>query len=628
MTSTTAQPAPHTPASLAPGDAWFDSRGSRQRSSHGQGRIFHSPIQSITAATPDEVAPALKALDAAHGAGYWAAGYISFEAGIALEPRLAQLPERPVAEGGALPLLQFSIFERCQLNAAKAMDQTALNRHNGGHRLSPLVPSQSRAAYQAKVARALEFIAAGDIYQVNLTFPLTGRLIGDPLSLFAALRAQQPVAHGAVLNLGDHVILSVSPELFVERQGQRLIARPMKGTIGRGKTVELDHDAKQRLLASKKDRAENLMIVDLLRNDLSKVCVPGSVHVPHLFDLETYPTLHALTSTIEGEVCPDLGMAEIMSALFPCGSITGAPKIRAMEVIAELEETARGAYTGAIGWIAPDGDFSFNVAIRTMTVSKDGLVVYPVGAGIVADSDPAAEFEECILKAKVMADEAAEFELIETFRWTPASGFEYGDAHLKRLEASARYFHFSYSMQEIEAALQAATDGESKPLRVRLTLAPDGRVTVTHTALTQTDGPKTLRLCLAATPIDAGDPYLRHKTTRRAPYDAALAAAHAAGADEVLFANQYGELTEGAWSNLFVDMGDGCLRTPPLSAGLLPGILRAELLAKGEAREFTLTLSDLRSAKAIYMGNSVRGLMPAVLKMASTQRPPAEAALA
>ncbi len=605
---------------LLPGEMLFDDRSPDARLG---GRILRAPRQIIEAATPGGVLPALEQVEAASRQGYWTAGFLGFEAGYALEPRLAD--HRHLATGSTMPLLSFAVFERCEVLTPREMDQAILGSLQRGHRLGPLTPRSGQSTYMTVVTQAQELIAAGDIYQVNLTFPLDGVLKGDPLSLYAALRTRQPVAHGAVLRIGDATIVSISPELFVARAGQRLTARPMKGTIARGRTRELDLAAQSRLSASQKDRAENLMIVDLLRNDLSRVCLPGSVRVPQLFDLETYPTLHTLTSTIEGDLQKDAGLPLIMRALFPCGSVTGAPKIRAMEVISELEAGPRGPYTGALGWIAPNGDFSFNVAIRTLTVSAEGRMTYPVGAGIVSDSDPAGEYAECLLKAKVIMDEAAPFELIETLLWSPGDGFAYLTTHLDRLEASAQFFDFAFDRPAVQTAIQHAvethanqTQGTTGPLRVRLTLDADGTTNITCSLLNQNAAPPFLRLCLADRTIDAADPYRRHKTTRRCVYDDALAAAKDAGFDEVLFSNQYGELTEGAWTNLFIDLGGDCLVTPPVASGLLPGVLRGDLIASGKAIEQALTLDDLRAAKAVFVGNSVRGLMPAALAITST----------
>ncbi len=623
MTSARLAP-PLVPQTLPPGAALFENR----LLAPGAGtRLFLNPHDTITAATLAEVTPALQALDRALDEGLWAAGFVSFEAGYALEPRLmAQQPDKTAP--GPLPLLRFALFKTCQMISAREADQSFSSAIDPGHRLSPLSPSHSRPGYGADVERALDLITAGDAYQVNLTFPMTGHLEGNPLSLYAALRARQPVAHGAAMRIGEIHILSVSPELFVTRQGDRLSTRPMKGTIARGTSPSSDALAKATLRASAKDRAENLMIVDLLRNDLARVCRAGSVRVPRLYELETYPTLHTLTSTIVGDVEGHLATSEILSALFPCGSVTGAPKIRAMEIIQEIEKTPRGAYTGALGWIAPWGDFSFNVAIRTMTVEPSGRVTYPVGAGIVADSDPSAEYDECLLKAKAIQGETTPFSLIETLEWQPRTGFTYLEPHLDRLERSARHFSFTYTREGVRKALDAEVgrNAGGTRLRVRLTLAADGAIATSASALPSRDAAAALlKFTLSDQSIDAGDPYLRHKTTRREVFDHALALAQEQGSDEVLFCNQYGELTEGAWTSVFIDPGDGgALLTPPMTSGLLPGILRADLIAAGKAVERVLTLQDLHKAKAVVLGNSVRGLMPARHTLRETSKKTAE----
>jgi len=393
--------------SLAPGTLLFEDR-----LHGGTSHLFKNPKCVIEARHGGQVAGALDELGKARQDGAWLAGYISYEAGYALEPRLVPLAESPERNADALPLLRFYVFDEVrQLGPRQTDDFIHANGTAKGHRLDALLSAISPEVYREKLERVLAYIQAGDIYQANFTFPQRGRVEGDPVSLYAALRARQRVGFGACLAMEDATILSLSPELFVKREGRGLVARPMKGTAARGGDPAEDERSRRALREDQKERAENLMIVDLLRNDLSRVCVPGSVKVPRLFDVETYETLHTMTSMIEGTLDPHHDVATILKALFPCGSVTGAPKIRAQQIIHELEAGPRGVYTGSIGFIAPDGDFTFNVAIRTMTVHHDGTCVYPVGGGIVADSNPDREFGEALLKAKVIEQEAAPFGL-------------------------------------------------------------------------------------------------------------------------------------------------------------------------------------------------------------------------
>lgn len=575
-------------------------------SAEGGAQLFADPVRIITASDVGEVAAALGAVEAALAEGHFLAGFLSYELGYAFEPRLLGLmpEERP------LPLLWFGCFrEPARLDPAEL--DTAFAALPAPPPITAIRPGLGAEAHARNLQAVHGFLRAGDVYQVNLTFPLHFRFAGDPLALYAAMRAAQPAAHGGIVATGGATLLSVSPELFVETNRGRATTRPMKGTTARGATPRADAEAARVLLADPKQRAENLMIVDLLRNDLSRVSEVGSVAVPHLFSVESYPTLHTLTSTVTGRLRPEVTAPDLLRAMFPCGSVTGAPKIRAMEIIRGLETAARGAYTGSMGMIAPDGDLRFNVAIRTATLLPGGEGVYGVGGGIVVDSDPAAEYAECLLKARVLTDLATDFGLIETFRWTPAEGFLRLDLHLSRLGRSARELDFAFDDAAARRQLQdlAAGFGEDGDRRVRIELARTGRLALTAAAL----GPEAaglLRVGIAAARIDPGDPFVRHKTTRRDIYEQAFALAAGDGLDEAVLLNRHGFVAETARGSIFVER-DGVLLTPPLAHGLLPGVLRQSLLREGRAREAALRPDDLRGVW--YVGNSLRGLRPACL---------------
>jgi para-aminobenzoate synthetase/4-amino-4-deoxychorismate lyase len=421
------------------------------------------------------------------------------------------------------------------------------------------------------------------------------------------------VAYGALVNLAGRSILSFSPELFFRVRDREIATRPMKGTWPRGLDVAEDALAALALHHDEKNRSEHIMIVDLLRNDLGRICSTGSIRVDDLFSIERYTTLLQMTSTISGTLRADAGWHEIFRSIFPSGSITGAPKISTMRIIRDLENTPRGIYTGAIGFIAPSGDATFNVAIRTL-VLDDGAVTMGVGGGIVYDSDPAAEFAECQLKAAFLTRSQPSFELIETLLWR--DGFTLLPLHLDRLRLSCDYFDRAYDSAEIESRLHAlaATFAPLSRHRVRLTLDPRGQIALTHSPLAaNAPGTDTCRVTLAAERSLSSDVFLRHKTTHRPLYDRLFAAAQQAGFDEVLFLNEHDELTEGAISNLFVRI-EGRLCTPPLASGVLPGVFRRHLLeAVPRAEERILTLADLRAADEIYLCNSVRGLRKAVV---------------
>jgi len=570
------------------------------RSGTGQALLFADPQEIVEAREPSGIDDAFARIEAGLARGLHAAGFLSYELGYAFEPRLAgRMPAR-----SSLPLLWFGLFE-----APRSVDPAALNRDFAARcppPLDDLAFELDEAGHAAVVQRVLDYLHAGDAYQVNLTFPIRFRYAGDPLALYGALRASQPVAHGGIVATGAASILSVSPELFIETAGGRAVTRPMKGTAARGADAQSDEAAQAALRADPKQRAENLMIVDLLRNDLSRISEQGSVKVPALFSVETYPGFHTLTSTITSQLRPGLSLLQQMQALFPCGSVTGAPKLRAMEIIRELEAAPREIYTGSIGMIAPNGDLSFNVAIRTATLLPGGEGVYGVGGGIVVDSRPAEEYAECRLKARVLTDLAGDYGLIETLRWS--GGYVRLALHLERLAVSAAALDFRFDREQVLAQLAEveASFPAGKERRVRYELRRDGSLQIT-TAPMPPAADDALRIAVASQRVDAGDPFLRHKTTRRAVYERAFAEASSQGCDDALLLNRQGFVTETSRSTIFVER-DGVLLTPPLEHGLLPGVLRRELIESGAAREAPLRLDDLRQAGRWFVGNSLRGL--------------------
>jgi para-aminobenzoate synthetase/4-amino-4-deoxychorismate lyase len=409
-------------------------------------------------------------------------------------------------------------------------------------------------------------------------------------------------------------VLSVSPELFVQVGGGQATTRPMKGTAARGLDADADGAVRQTLAVDPKQQAENLMIVDLLRNDLARISTAGSVRTSSLFSVETYPTFHALTSTVTARLRPGVHLRETIGALFPCGSIVGAPKIRAGEVIRELESEPRGVYTGAIGAIAPGGDMAFNVAIRTAVVAADGAGRYGVGGGIVADSDPDAEYEEALLKACVLQDLATDYGLIETLRWSPCAGFIRLDQHLARLSTSASQlgFHFDRAVAEARLSSGAKSWGRlAGDRRVRLQLSRTGDLVIAHEPAAK--GPSgALKICVAHERLDAGDPFLRHKTTRREIHERAFRQAVAGGLDEAVLLNRSGDVADASRNSIFVERS-GRLVTPPVATGALPGVLRACLIAEGRAVEGRLCPADLQGAGRWFIGNSLHGLRKARL---------------
>ena len=576
---------------------------------HAPARLYRDPVSVVRCEKPSDVAEAFERIEAGLAAGLHAAGFCAYELGYALEPRMAPGPPQP---GAGAPLLWMGLFASPTLASAAIIDD-AFAGLGPPAPLGALVPDLDASAHAYRVRRIKALIAAGVIYQANLTFKMRFNGCTDPLKLYAALRTRQPTAHCGVVILDDLAVLSVSPELWIESRDGQATTRPMKGTQARRADVTEDAAARAALLADPKQRAENVMITDLLRNDLSRISRRGSVRTPALFTVETYPTFHALTSTVTATLRPESNLMARFVALFPCGSIVGAPKIRAAEVIRDLESEPRGVYTGGLGEIAPNGDMRFNVAIRTAVVMSDGRGDYGVGGGIVADSTPADEYDEALLKSRVLEDLAPAYQLIETFRWSVTIGFVRLDRHLARLEASASLLGFAFDRAAawdiLDREARAWTVWEDR--RVRLSLDRDGTMDVRVSPVAPPSD-YVMRVTRARAVLDGGDPFLRHKTTQRAVYDAAFAEAVDLGFDEALLLNRHGGVAEASRNTVFVSK-DGRWITPPLSAGVLPGVLRQALLEAGEVREGELTPEDLRRAPVWRLGNSLHGLRDAVL---------------
>ncbi|HYD24878.1 MAG TPA: aminodeoxychorismate synthase component I [Croceibacterium sp.] len=577
-------------------------------------QLFEHPREVFVAHRPEEVLPALEAADAARAAtGGTLAGYLAYEAGLALEPKLA--PRAETRSGAAGPLLWFGLFDGASAIPAAEVPRWLAGRAGAGPAsIGPLEPQLSTGAYLEAFATLTEAIRAGDIYQANLTIPLAGPARGDPLAIYAAVRPAANAGYGGVIFDGSHWLLSFSPELFFSLKGRSAKCKPMKGTRPRGRDDAEDRALAEELAASVKDKAENLMIVDLMRNDLSRVAEAGSVRVEAPFAVETYPTLHTMTTTVRARLQQGRGAIDMLRALFPCGSITGTPKIRAMELIDAVERDARGPYCGAIGRIDASGDAAFNVAIRTIRLTpgenQRHHAVLGVGGAIVADSDGMAEWREAQVKGGFARGAAGGYDLIETMRFDPAEGVPLLERHLERIKASAAELGFAFDRHETRNRIQALCFELERPARLRLLLARSGEITLEATPLpAPPDGPAE---CIALPlPVVAGDWRLRHKTTDRGFHEEALAVAQGGGASEALLVRDDGLVTEGSFTNLFVERS-GRLLTPPASLGLLPGVLRADLLAQGRAAEAELTLADL--VDGFFIGNALRGLLPARLK--------------
>lgn len=576
----------------------------------GVSRLFLDPQRVLEARDSVSLLQLFLDIETATAAGLYAAGWFAYECGGALEPAAAGRAR------AYAPLAWLGVYARAYvfdhgagrfvgdeppgLAGLRAPDATAARVE--------MQPALSEVEFARRIEAIHAWIRAGDVYQLNFTFPLRGRAQGGAAAVYARLRQRQPVEYGALAHwsAGRHV-LSFSPELFfkVECDGgeRRMTTRPMKGTARRGRTTAEDAALAAALRNDAKNRAENVMIVDLLRNDLGRLCRYGSVRTEELFAVERHSTLWQMTSTVTGLLRENVRAAEMMRALFPCGSVTGAPKVRAMQLIAELEQEARGVYAGAMGYFARESAV-FSVAIRTLELEGEEARM-GVGSGVVIDSRAEDEYRECLLKAEFLTVEQPEFALVETLKWR--DGYSLLEMHLDRLADSAAYFGFGCARDAVRAVLLRAAESFRGAVRVRLLLDRAGKVRVESEPL-QTAAEDELRVCVSPERMDAQDRFLYHKTTHRPVYAREFARAQAEGCADVVFLNRAGEVTEGAISNVFVEK-DGQWFTPPVACGLLAGVYRRHLLeTRPEIEEKVLRVEDLRDADAVYLANALRGL--------------------
>ena len=586
-------------------------------------RFFTAPLRVLEAQRPAQIPQIFAEIEDALAAGCFAAGYFSYDFGHWLEPTTGQ---RPGVKNE--PLAWIGIYDRCYRfdhSTGRFLDGDpqilARNSLSDPGELDEVSLEcrfdLSEEDYGEAIAAIHAWIRRGDVYQLNFTTPVRVRTKDRPAVLYQRLRRRQPVAYGAFLHTKqDRRMLSFSPELFfrLEDNGEsrRIVTRPMKGTAPRGRTTAEDRVLAEWLRNDPKNRAENVMIVDLLRNDIGRLCAYGSVQVDDLFAVERYPTLWQMTSTVSGQVRPEVGFEQIFRALFPCGSITGAPKVRAMQLLAQLESEPRGVYTGSIGFFSREQTV-FNVAIRTLELDgRNGEQIgkMGVGSGIVIDSVAAEEFRECVLKTAFLTGSAAclpdGFSLVETLLWK--DGYPLLELHLDRLQDSASYFDFACDREEVKTALLAHAVAFTQPRKVRLLLDCKGILHIASEGLEINGSASSIRVRIATQRTDSSDRMLFHKTTHRPLYAQAWKAAIQDGFDDVLFLNQRDEVTESAIGNLFLEKDSKWL-TPPVESGLLAGVQRRLLLdTRPEIEQCVLSLADLRQADAVYLSNAVRGL--------------------
>ncbi|CAK0775024.1 para-aminobenzoate synthetase / 4-amino-4-deoxychorismate lyase [Gammaproteobacteria bacterium] len=574
-----------------------------QQSSTGLWLSFDTPFRVIEAWIPGEILPALQEVERLVEENTWyAVGFVTYEAAPEFD-RAFRTRVCDVISEQSLPLLRFALYAAPEiLPASQLFPVTRNDEAVPVTALNAWLPSVDHVAYCAAIDTIHGHIARGDTYQVNYTWRLRGQLAGDARHWFGEMVRVQSARHGAYLDIGQFVVLSASPELFFSLDGRRLITRPMKGTAARAPDLATDQARASALRTSAKERAENVMIVDMMRNDLSRIADLGSVQVARLFAIEQYATVWQMTSTVEA--LTDHSVTEIFRALFPAASVTGAPKVYTMGLIADLETTPRGLYTGAIGFIAPGRRAEFNVAIRTVVLNRaSGVAEYGVGGGIVWDSETTSEYAECLTKAQVLWVRRPRFSLLETLLWTPTDGFSLLEEHLARISGSASYFGYPIDLEGMRRILTESAAGFSpSPQRVRLLLDEDGTMRTESIVLDPCLAQ--VSLVLATTAINSSDPFFYHKTTHRAGYERARR--ECPGGEDVLLWNERGEITETTIANVVVDL-DGEWVTPPITAGLLAGTYRRKLLEEGTIREKTIKLTDLTRANGLWVINSVRG---------------------
>ncbi len=571
----------------------------------GQARVMRGLRERITAKSKEELADAFAHIEKARLTGRWIALLLEYELGEWLEPALAHSTRTSETDTDQTPRLTALVFDSMELETpweTLASDQACI---------TSIVPELTKPSYLKRIEKIHHWIEQGEVYQVNATFPLQIKTVGQAETLYRKIAQHHPVSFAAFIEDNARTVLSFSPELFLERRGQTLTTRPMKGTAPRASDPIEDQQLGHTLQNSEKNRAENLMIVDLLRNDLGRVALPGSVHAKPLFCLEKYPSVWTMTSTIEAQIPEDTSLQQILTALFPCGSVTGAPKVAAMQRIQQTEHSPRGLYCGSLGWLAPDGDFSLNVAIRTLVLDTTGSGVYHVGGGIVHDSNAEQEWQECFWKSRILSQELPS--LIETMRADPQGHIELLETHLDRLTGSAKALSFQIPSRDaicerIAIKVSDALKQASQPsdIRVRLLLNAVGELSLETAALPALQG--TPKIGISPVLLDSKHPLLQHKTTFRPWYTEAttwLARHH--DYFDLIFFNERDEICEGSRSNIYIKK-NGEWITPALPSGLLGGAYRRHLIDTHQIKEGTLTRADLENPAAmIRLSNGLRG---------------------
>ncbi len=612
----------YMPTSLDSGDVFAILENTRAPKDN-QSMLFTSPISEIYCTQGRDLESALSSLDKMRQKGYYLCGYISYETSYLIADKKAFIFNND--EKNHHPLIHFYVFKHCALiNSDEVEEMLNHIAHDSSLpvAIKNLCLNMERQEYIDKIQKIKEHIRNGDTYQVNFTQKYKFEYQGSELSLYSRLRKRQKVEFGAFLHFPEFKILSLSPELFLRKTEDKIISKPMKGTFPRGASEQEDAQIIQMMKDDPKTLSENVIIVDLLRNDLSRVAKTGSVSVTNMFEVQTYETLHQMISTVTGQVSLDINIHHVIRNLFPCGSITGAPKIRTMQIIEELEKERRGIYTGAIGYISPDNNFCFNVPIRTCIAYKDGTAEMGVGSGILFESDPSAEYDECLLKALFLRDLNAWFTIFESMKYCAHSQtIVHLSEHLARLQHSAQCLHFKADISIISEKVQKAVLGLKHDHKIKVTLAQSGEISIHLSVLEPVTDSKPPVINLSDQLIDHRNFLLKHKTSIRQIYDSEYALHYSQGAYDVLFINQNGFLTEGSRHNLFIEK-NGIYYTSPVRSGLLPGIERQCLLSSHDIScvEKPIKPEDLLHAEKILLTNSVRGIVQVSLSEQAINR--------
>lgn len=606
-----------TPSQIINGSEVFalleDSKSSK---AVARNLLFTDQQEDIIANTEAELPAALAKLEACRQQGLYLCGYLAYEAAYYFIDKKIQDTKESNKEQA---LLHFIAFKSMQIVDRQTIDEAFVEIQQDpasqlcahGFKLSV-----SESKYLAAIKKIKSYIRAGDTYQINYTIKFKFRLRGTASALYQALRQTQPVEFGAFLNFPTLKIVSLSPELFVRKQGDTLVSKPMKGTAKRGLNQKEDEFIVDFLKHDPKTLSENVMIVDLIRNDFGRICKTGSVVVKNLFEVQTFKTIHQMISTVKGKLKSDISFESLLHGLFPCGSITGAPKIRTMEIINDLEIEPRGVYTGAIGYILSNNDFYFNVPIRTIVMNKHNQCEMGIGSGIIHESNAKAEFEECILKADFLTNLNDNFYLIETFKYDAEKMlYSHLDKHMYRLLDSATYFGFKikqYLIDERLAEIKKELDTQQGEFKVRLCAYQTGEVNISYESLLSESSLLAKTLVIGEQRISSRSIFQYHKTSRREVYNEEFDKASKAGHYDAIILNQHNEVAEACRHNLFIRK-DGLLITPPIKAGVLQGIYRQKMIDEEQAIEKVVTLDDLQNCDEVLLTNSVRGAIKVLL---------------